>query len=186
MNGLILRRRAKMETLIDLAAKLPQCIVVSFMRWLLHFYNLGNFLRTLAAPEPIKDWSMTTLKEKLIKIGAKVVSHGRYVAFQMAGVAIPRNLFADILRMIVEYGRHRLRQRHEAFDCHAFAANRGEVRLDNGKRNILGRSARRWPAPAPVGRLRLGSGLPIMPSCPRFGLQERVIRRMQDQLANRR
>jgi len=44
-------------------------------------YNLGNFLRTLATPEPIKDWSLTSLKEKLIKIGAKVVSHGRYVAF---------------------------------------------------------------------------------------------------------
>ena len=52
-------------------------------------YNLGNFLRTLATPEPIKDWSLTSLKEKLIKIGAKVVSHGRYVAFQMAEVAIP-------------------------------------------------------------------------------------------------
>jgi hypothetical protein len=38
-------------------------------------YNLGNFLRTLATPEPIKDWSLTSLKEKLIKIGAKVVSH---------------------------------------------------------------------------------------------------------------
>jgi hypothetical protein len=49
----------------------------------------GNFLRTLATPEPIKDWSLTSLKEKLIKIGAKVVSHGRYVAFQMAEVAIP-------------------------------------------------------------------------------------------------
>jgi hypothetical protein len=47
-------------------------------------------LRTLATPEPIKDWSLTSLKEKLIKIGAKVVSHGRYVAFQMAEVAIPR------------------------------------------------------------------------------------------------
>ena len=35
-------------------------------------YNLGNFLRTLATPEPIKDWSLTSLKEKLIKIGAKV------------------------------------------------------------------------------------------------------------------
>jgi hypothetical protein len=65
-------------------------------------YNLGNFLRTLATPEPIENWSMTTLKEKLIKIGAKVVSHGRYVAFQMAEVAIPRNLFADILRLIAE------------------------------------------------------------------------------------
>ena len=65
-------------------------------------YNLANFLRTLATPEPIKDRSMTTLKEKLIKIGAKVVNHGRYVAFQLAEVAIPRNLFADILRLIVE------------------------------------------------------------------------------------
>jgi hypothetical protein len=65
-------------------------------------YNLGNFLRTLATPEPIKDWSMTTLREKLIKIGAKVVGHARYVAFQMAEVAIPRNIFADILRLIGE------------------------------------------------------------------------------------
>ena len=65
-------------------------------------YNLGNFLRTLATPEPIKDWSLTSLKEKLIKIGAKIVRHGRYVAFQMAEVAIPKNLFADILRLIAE------------------------------------------------------------------------------------
>ena len=42
-------------------------------------YNLGNFLRTLATPEPIKDWSLTSLKDKLTKIGTKVVSHGRYV-----------------------------------------------------------------------------------------------------------
>jgi hypothetical protein len=56
----------------------------------------------MATPELVKDWSMTTLKEKLIKIGAKVVAHGRYVAFQMAEVAIPRNLFADILRLIAE------------------------------------------------------------------------------------
>jgi hypothetical protein len=65
-------------------------------------YNLGNFLRTLATPEPIKDWSMTSLKEKLIKIGATVVRHGRSIAFQMAEVAISRHLFADILRLIAE------------------------------------------------------------------------------------
>jgi DDE family transposase len=65
-------------------------------------YNLGNFLRTLATPEPIKDWSLTSLKEKLIKIGAKIVSHCRYVAFQMAEVATPRNVFADILQLIAE------------------------------------------------------------------------------------
>jgi hypothetical protein len=63
-------------------------------------YNLGNFLRTLATPEPIQDWSLTSLREKLIKIGAKVVSHGRYIAFQMAEVAISRRLFGDILRLI--------------------------------------------------------------------------------------
>ncbi len=43
---------------------------------------------------------MTTLQGKLIKIGAKVVRHARYVIFQMAEVAIPRDLFADILRRI--------------------------------------------------------------------------------------
>jgi hypothetical protein len=47
-------------------------------------------------------WRRPSLKEKLIKIGAKVVSFGRYVAFQMAEVAIPKNLFADILRLIAE------------------------------------------------------------------------------------
>ena len=51
---------------------------------------------------PIKDWSLTSLKEKLIKIGAKVISHGRYVAFQLAEVAVPRIIFADVLRMIAE------------------------------------------------------------------------------------
>jgi hypothetical protein len=40
------------------------------------------------------------LREKLIKIGAKVVSHGRYVAFQMAEVSIPRSLFAAIVERI--------------------------------------------------------------------------------------
>jgi len=63
-------------------------------------YNLGNFLRRLATPEPIKDWSLTSLKDKLIKIGAKVVSHARYVAFQMAEVAVPRQMFAEILSLI--------------------------------------------------------------------------------------
>ena len=68
-------------------------------------YNLGNFLRTLATPEPIKDWLLTSLKEKLIKIGAKVVSHGRYVVFQMAEVAVPRQMFQEILRYACPTGR---------------------------------------------------------------------------------
>ena len=63
-------------------------------------YNLGNFLRTLALPKAVEKWLLTTLREKLVKIGAKVVRHGRYIMFQLAEVATPRDLFADILRRI--------------------------------------------------------------------------------------
>ena len=62
--------------------------------------NLANFMRTLALPEAIKQWSLTSLREKLIKIGAKVVHHDRYVIFQMAEVAVPKELFEKILRLI--------------------------------------------------------------------------------------
>jgi len=63
-------------------------------------YNLANFLRTLALPEAVEHWSLTTLREKLVKIGAKVIRHGRNVTFQLAEVAIPRRLFAEILHLI--------------------------------------------------------------------------------------
>jgi Transposase DDE domain group 1 len=63
-------------------------------------YNLANFLRTLALPEELEQWSLTTLREKLVKIGARMVRHGRYVVFQLAEVAVPRSLFAEILRRI--------------------------------------------------------------------------------------
>jgi hypothetical protein len=65
-------------------------------------YNLGNFMRTLAIPKAAEPWSLTSLREKLIKIGAKVVSHGRYVTFQMAEVAVSRQIFADILSLIAQ------------------------------------------------------------------------------------
>ena len=63
-------------------------------------YNLGNFMRTLAMPKTAQPWSLTSLREKLIKIGAKVASHGRYITFQMAEVAVSRQMFADILSPI--------------------------------------------------------------------------------------
>ena len=63
-------------------------------------YNLANFLRTLALPQEVEHWSLTTLRDKLVKIGARIVRHGRYVVFQLAEVAVPRALFADILRRI--------------------------------------------------------------------------------------
>jgi len=59
-------------------------------------YNLGNFLRRLALPMSVKHWSLTTLREKLIRIGAKVVAHLRYVFFRTTEAAVPRALFTTI------------------------------------------------------------------------------------------
>ena len=68
-------------------------------------YNLANFMRTLALPKEVEHWSLTTLREKLVKIGAKVVRHGRYVTFQLAEVAVPRELFRKILNLIDDLRR---------------------------------------------------------------------------------
>jgi hypothetical protein len=56
----------------------------------------------------MRHWSLTTLRDRLIKIGGKMVRHGRYVTFQMVGVAIPRELFADILPALSGSGQSRL------------------------------------------------------------------------------
>ena len=63
-------------------------------------YNLGNFLRRLALPREIKHWSLRTLLTKLIKIGAKVVRHSKYLTFQMSEVSVSKKLFAEILLRI--------------------------------------------------------------------------------------
>ena len=63
-------------------------------------YNLGNFLRTLTLPDAVSHWSMTTLRDRLVKIGAKIVRHGRSITFQMAEVMVPRTLFQQILDAI--------------------------------------------------------------------------------------
>ena len=59
----------------------------------------------MALPRSIRSWTLTTLREKLVKIGAKVVTHAKYLVFQLAEVAVPRKLFAVILERI---GRLRL------------------------------------------------------------------------------
>ena len=63
-------------------------------------YNLANFLRSLALPDEAAQWTLTSLREKPVKIGARVGRHGRYVVFQLAEVAVPRTLFTKILRRI--------------------------------------------------------------------------------------
>jgi hypothetical protein len=63
-------------------------------------YNLANFLRTLATPEVIETWSLTSLRERLIKTGTRLVRHARYAVFQFAEAALPREVFAGVLELI--------------------------------------------------------------------------------------
>jgi len=63
-------------------------------------YNLGNLLRRLALPKAVKDWSLRSLQVKLIKMGGRMVRHARRIVFQLAEVAVPRELFAAILERI--------------------------------------------------------------------------------------
>jgi Transposase DDE domain group 1 len=63
-------------------------------------YNLATFFRTLVLPDEVERWSLTTLREKVVKIGAKVIAHARSTVFQMAEVAVPRDLFRRILDLI--------------------------------------------------------------------------------------
>ena len=67
-------------------------------------YNLGMFLSSADLPDDVATWSLRSLQTRLIKIGARVVRHARTIIFQLAEVAIPRDLFHQILTAI-----HRLR-----------------------------------------------------------------------------
>lgn len=48
----------------------------------------------------MESWSLTTIREKVVKVSAKVITHARYAVFQMAEIAVPRDLFLHILDMI--------------------------------------------------------------------------------------
>ena len=63
-------------------------------------YNLGDFLRRLALPKAIAAWSLLSLQVKLIKTGARMVRHARRIVFQMAEVAVSREVFAALLARI--------------------------------------------------------------------------------------
>ncbi len=54
----------------------------------------------MKVPKEVEHWSLTTLRERLVKIGAKVLSHGRNVTFRLAEVAVPRDLFRKLLSLI--------------------------------------------------------------------------------------
>ena len=51
-------------------------------------------------PKAIKDWSLRSVQVKLIKIGARLVRHARRLVFQLAEVAVPREVFRQVLERI--------------------------------------------------------------------------------------
>ena len=83
---------------------------------------------------------MTTLRDKLVKIGAKVVRHGRYVTFQLAEVAVPRDLFRKILSLIDDLRRRPAPALAEGIDGEEIAT--GEVCLDGEKNDRVAFQAR--------------------------------------------
>jgi len=120
---------------------------------------------------PIKDWSLTSLKEKLIKIGAKVVSHGRYVALQMAEVAIHGKCSSRYCGSLRNCGRSRHQRQRETFDGHAFKSKRqqecarmprenGQIRHSNAARTAWNagshphRASALHPVQETAGRLK--------------------------------
>ena len=70
-------------------------------------------MRTLALPEEVEHWSLTTLREKLVKIGARIVRHGRYVVFQLAELAVPRCCSPASCGRSMTCGHGRRRSQHE-------------------------------------------------------------------------
>jgi hypothetical protein len=129
--------------------------------------NLANFLRTLALPEQVEHWSLTTLREKLAKIGSRIVRHGRYVVFQPAEVAVPRALFAESLGRI-----DRLRPRRFSHDRVGARHPSAQERYARRRWSIAS-TARLTHLPRP----RRSFGGPVHPSMPRRPLSETRIRR---------
>jgi hypothetical protein len=100
-------------------------------------------MRTLSMPKTAEPWLLTNLREKLIKIGATVVSHGRYVTFQMAEVEVPRQMFQEILSLIAQLRAPPVPARPGKMRQTATA----EVRLDIAKRQapaLRGRASRHF------------------------------------------
>ena len=62
-------------------------------------------MRNLALARYVEYWSLIMLREKLVEIGAKVGRNGHYVTFQLAEMAVPRELFQKILHLIDDLRR---------------------------------------------------------------------------------
>jgi hypothetical protein len=63
-------------------------------------YNLGNLWRRLALPKKIENWSLTSLQQRLVKTGGRLVKHARYYWLTLAESHLTRRLFGSMVRRI--------------------------------------------------------------------------------------
>ena len=63
-------------------------------------YNLGNLWRRLVLPTRIDTWSLTSLQQRLVKTGGRLVKHARYYWLLLAESHLTRRLFGAMLRRI--------------------------------------------------------------------------------------
>jgi len=63
-------------------------------------YNLGNLWRRLALPQRFANWSLTSLQQRLVKTGGRLVNHPRYYWLLLAESHLTRRLFGAMLRWI--------------------------------------------------------------------------------------
>ena len=69
-------------------------------------YNLGNLLRRLVLPVSIRDWSLTSLQQRLLKTGGRLIRHARYFTLQLAESYLTGPLFRQILARIERLAWH--------------------------------------------------------------------------------
>jgi hypothetical protein len=65
-----------------------------------NIYNLGNLWRRVALPARIRKWSLTSLQQRLVKTGGRLIQHARYYWLLLAKGHLTRRLFAGVLRKI--------------------------------------------------------------------------------------
>jgi hypothetical protein len=63
-------------------------------------FNLGNLWRRLVLPKKIENWSLTSLQQRLVKTGGRLIKHARYYWLQLAEGHLTRRVFSAILRRI--------------------------------------------------------------------------------------
>jgi hypothetical protein len=63
-------------------------------------YNLGNLWRRLVLPARIDTWSLTSLQQRLVKTGGRLVKHARYYWLLLAESHLTRRLFGAMLQRI--------------------------------------------------------------------------------------